>query len=128
MSVPFIDHVSIWVGATKVHLACNLFHELGWVLDKNRNPSWDSGMAKFMYHPEGGPYLQLTSELDQTAGSPGSAAHVAFKCDVAETLRRIRDWATSMESDLVVEDLGGGKFMLQLPEIFNCLAFELVPE
>ena len=121
----FADHMSLWV--VDVQLAVNFFKSLGWEIADNRNPVWDTGQAQFMVRRDNAVALQLTEERDQLAGASGSALHLGFKCDVVEALETMKDFCRGNNQAIDVEDVGGGKMMVQVPSIFRCCALELVP-
>lgn len=121
-----VEHISLWINTGHMADATNLFRRLGWKVWPNRSANWDSGLAMFVYPPEGGVYIQFTEETSQMAGDNGSASHFALAGDVNETLATIRAWCDEYNYDLNLEDVGGGKQMITIPFLFQG-AIELVP-
>ena len=126
-TVPVLEHVSIWVKEGQTNNTVELFQTLGWKSWPNREGFWGTGSARFVYCPVGGVYLQLTEETGQEFESSGSARHIALAGDVQEMLESIRLWAEVHDFFVLSEMVGGGKFMVILPDLFEG-AIELVHE
>ena len=75
--IPSVEHVSLWI-LHDMELALSFFKHLGWVEEENRHPTWEGGEARFVRHPMGGAYLQLTRDEEAIPGEEGSAFHVAM--------------------------------------------------
>jgi len=126
--VPTINHTSIWINSLMT-VAVDFFGAaMGYQLENNRNPKWDTGQARFMLPPGGiGAYIQLTIETAQRPNGPGSAHHVAFATpNVMDLLGKIQSWCRSNQLLCDVSGVGGGKFMVKIPDLFYT-AFEIIP-
>ncbi len=125
MDTPVLNHVSVRI-VGYIGLAVQLFEALGWILEVGRNPTWETGESVFLHHPDGGVYLQLTVEGAGFPGDPTDAFHIALSCDdVAATLAVIQKWCGGFVIPVFVEELGGGKMMISIPDLLYG-AIELV--
>lgn len=127
MKPPTLEHVSLWIQTGRMETAIDFFRTLGWELWPGRKVEWETGLAMFVYPPSVSVYIQLTEERSQEPGEDGSASHIALVCsDVEETLQAIRSWAIPYDFNVVYEDVGGGKQMVTVSELFHG-ALELIP-
>lgn len=125
---PTLQHVSVRVKAGRMAMAKEFMTEaLGWQIE-DRTASWGTGHSLFFRHPSGqGLTIQITEESLGDPGVTTDAFHLAFVVqDFQKLLQKILHWAhvRGVETDL--DDLGQGKAMLWLHDLFfGCL--ELIP-
>jgi len=117
--VPELEHPCVWVLPGQLLKAVSFFEAMGWELINDRNPKWDTGQARFMANPGGGPIIQLTDETGQTPGEPGYAFHLAFSHpDIPELVSWWAGWCMDREIAFGTEGGGGSKVLFLIPSVF----------
>lgn len=123
-----LQHIALEVRHGMLNAAVSFFRDqLGWTELPDRRAVGDWGEARFVRAPGENPALQLTAPTSDADAREFTENHVAFgHRDPAGVAKTIEEWAIHAGTECRIEEVGGGKWFIHLPDIL-AFSIEIVP-